>query len=259
MTNNQISSQEKFTPAIIPFPNFSTVPSVMAFEFPREFGFLSLVVRYASQKDQAVLSYIQTFQSLVKERVAEMGIEILRTPWDGEGLYLYPPESLHCVLIYEEHHPRLSFARVAEMDLSHHEWLTADLSQLRRFTIVPRWFFTFGNTLNESVATVAFSLQIYVEREVLARVNRSFKGTAKVYETPSKGIVRGATNIARFISSKPCPSAIKGAPEICCLFSDLNSMFEKPREFTVDCLSFVRSDCWLANSNPIVRDYFLDS
>jgi hypothetical protein len=144
------------------------------------------------------------------------------------------------------------------MDVSYHPWLGADVSQVLPFTIFPRWFFTFGDSQVDATPTVAFSLQIYMQSEVVNSLRRKFIGTPKVYLTNSPGYIRGATNLARFMSDKQCPAKVRNFLGIKELFFDLDRTFRVPVFSTVDRLSFVKSDCWLANPNPKVRDYHLD-
>jgi hypothetical protein len=238
-------------------PNFTTIPTNVGFDRPEGFGFLSLVIHYASQEDASVLACLQELQEFIASRVPSLGYDILESPWSGGGLYLYPPQSLHCVIIYEKKIPPWSFADVKEMDVSNHPWLRADVSQVLPFTIFPRWFFTFDDSRIDAAPTVAFSLQIYMQSEVVNSLRREFIGTPKVYLTNSPGYIRGATNLARFMSDKKCRTQITNLSGIKELFRDLDKTFGVPRSFTVDCLSFVKSDCWLANPNPKVRDYQL--
>jgi hypothetical protein len=238
-------------------PNFTTIPTNIGFDRPKGFGYLSLVVHYASQKDASVLAYLQGLQEFIAGRVSSLGYDILESPWSEEGLYLYPPHSLHCVILYEKKIPPSSFADVKAMDVSYHPWLGADVSQVLPFTIFPRWFFTFGGSQVDATPTVAFSLQIYMQSEVVNLLRREFAGVPKVYLTNSPGYIRGATNLARFMSDKQCPAKVRNFSGIKELFRDLDKTFSVPVSFTVDCLSFVKSDCWLANPNPKIQDYRL--
>lgn len=205
-----------------------------------------------------MLDYLVQLQTIIRERIASLGVTVLDSPRGGQGLYIYPERTLHCVLLNEVFESQPTFADICSRKLDKHSWLYTDVSDISAFEVQPRWLFTFPRkTHPEDPSTRSFSLQVYVEESVVKKLQTRFGGFAKVYPSGSAGLVRGATNLARLMSDHAIPLGTPITKGIRQIFGELHEQFSHPKRFAVDRLSLVISDSWMSNDSPEVKSYHL--
>jgi hypothetical protein len=238
--------------------NFPTIPSSLEYSVPDDHGYLALSIIYQKQRKSSILDYLIQLQTTIRERIASLGITILDSPWGGQGLYLYPSKTIHCVLLTEVFESQPTFADICSHSLANHPWLNMDISDIAAFEVQPRWLFTFPRKMHpEDPGTCSFTVQIYLEQFVIDQLQPHFGGATKVYQSRNVGLVRGATNLARFMSDRVSPVREVETEKIQRVFEDLHKQFLVPQRFVIDQLSVVKSNSWMSNPNPEVKSYQL--
>jgi len=235
--------------------DFLTVPEELAYEPSNTNGYVTLSLILEMQSDKRLLTGAISLQQRIRRCARKEGFRTVSAP-DGEpGLYLYPPDTLHCSLIdyYQE---RQEFKTIEAQSLAQHSWRHSDASDLLPFTCDAQWFYAFP-----SKPTTSFSIQLFIPTHVridlVGRFPPENEKSIKLRPTSRNDLCRGAINLARFTRAESSEEG-PGIPEAFIeLFREFQSDFGDAGigPAYVDRLCVVKSNSWLSNSGPVQRSF----
>jgi hypothetical protein len=244
--------------------DFEIIAECFAYEQRQQSRFLSISAILNEQSDKRLLNNVVQLQTTIREKIAHLQIAVIESPDQGNGLYLYPKETLHCTLFFD---PRLSVtASQEDLDylLENHPWRLIATSEFKPLMAYPRWFYSRASNA-DPLPTTTFSLQLHFNAEEFGKIRDGFLKSplngalnpCKVRRSAIDKWVRGTINIARFLSdrSELLPHDLNR--DLCDLYAKLNRDADKLPATRLDALSLSNSNAWLSAPSSIVQVYRL--